>query len=131
VHWLGSRDDIPDLLAAADIGLLCSHQEGFPNAVLEAMAAGLPVIATRVGGSAEAVVDGDTGLLPPPHDPKRLGEAILLLAGDAEKRAAFGRAGKDRAEREFALARAIADHMAFYRRLVQPEAPVRPSGRNT
>jgi len=124
VHWLGSRDDIPDLLAAADIGLLCSHQEGFPNAILEAMAAGLPVIATRVGGSSEAVVEGETGLLVPAHDPERLGDAILTLAGDAEMRSAFGRAGRNRAERDFALARTIADYAALYRRLIEP-------GRNT
>jgi glycosyltransferase involved in cell wall biosynthesis len=124
VHWLGSRDDVPALLAAADMALLCSHQEGFPNAILEAMAAGLPVIATRVGGSAEAVVEGETGLLVPPHDPERLGEAILVLAGDAGKRAAFGRAGRSRVECDFALSRCVADHDALYRRLTA-------AGRNT
>ena len=132
VHWLGSRDDVPFLLAAADIGLLCSHQEGFPNAILEAMAASLPVIATRVGGNAEAVLDGETGLLVPPHDPARLGAAILALAGDGEKRAAFGRAGRNRVERDFALARAAAEQAALYRQLLQA-APgtVRAAGRNT
>ena len=63
VRFLGQRPDVVELLRIADIGLQCSHEEGFSNALLEAMAAGLPTIATDVGGTAEAVVDGVTGLL--------------------------------------------------------------------
>lgn len=118
VRWLGARDDVPALLAAADVALLCSHEEGFPNALLESMAAGLPAIATRVGGSAEAVVEGETGLLVPPGNPAALGQAILELAGDPERRAAMGRAGRGRAEREFSLARCIDDYEALYRQLM-------------
>lgn len=118
VRWLGSRDDVPRLLAAADLALLCSHEEGFPNAILEAMAAGLPVIATRVGGSAEAVVDGLTGLLVPPNDVDRLAEAITVLAGDPARRAAMGEAGRRRAEDEFSLDRCVEGYHALYATLL-------------
>src|SRR5262249_32078601 len=65
VRLLGSRSDVPGLMTAADIVVLASHEEGFPNAVIEAMAAGRPVIGTRVGGVAEAIVDGETGIVVP------------------------------------------------------------------
>jgi glycosyltransferase involved in cell wall biosynthesis len=119
LRWLGSRDDVPGLLAAADIGLLCSHQEGFPNAILEYMAAQIPTIATRVGGSAEAVLHGETGLLVPPHDPERLGAAILALASDTQRRVAFGQAGRNRVERDFAMERCINDYAVLYTSLAK------------
>ncbi|HUN51891.1 MAG TPA: glycosyltransferase [Candidatus Sulfotelmatobacter sp.] len=124
LHWLGSRDDVPQLLAAADVALLCSHEEGFPNAILEAMAAGLPVIATRVGGSAEAVLDGETGILVPPREPRLLGDAIAALAGDATRRSAYGRAGRRRVEREFALERAVDAYDRLYRDLLARHRPM-------
>ena len=65
VKWLGERDDVASLAAIADIGLLTSHEEGFPNVVLEGMAAGLPMVVTDAGGSVEAVVDGETGRVVP------------------------------------------------------------------
>ncbi len=63
VLFMGLRDDISDLMAASDVSVLPSHEEGFSNAVLESMAAGLPVVATRVGGNPEAIIDGETGWL--------------------------------------------------------------------
>jgi glycosyltransferase involved in cell wall biosynthesis len=101
--WLGVRDDIPDLLGAADLGLLSSHQEGFSNALLELMAAGLPVVATDVGGNREAVIDGETGILVPPRSPNALAQAIVDLANDAEARTRFGAAGRRRVSQEFSL----------------------------
>lgn len=117
VKFLGARDDVPDLLAAADIGVLASHEEGFPNAVLEAMAARLPVVATSTGGIPEAVDDGRTGLLVPVRGPAELGAALALLIGDARLRRAMGDAGRARVEAEFALDACAAAYARLYRSL--------------
>ena len=117
IRILGSRTDIPELLASADIGILCSHQEGFSNAVLEGMAAGLPMVVTDVGGNAEAVLDRTTGFVVPAHDPNSLGKAILSLAFDPQMRAQMSKAGRLRAEKHFSLDRCIDDYDALYRRL--------------
>jgi glycosyltransferase involved in cell wall biosynthesis len=118
VDFLGPRTDVPDLLAEAHVAVLCSHQEGFPNAVLEAMASGLPVIATAVGGVSEAVRDGETGLLVPARDPAGLARAIVKLARDPALRAAMGAAGAARARAEFGVDRCANAYDAVYRSLV-------------
>jgi glycosyltransferase involved in cell wall biosynthesis len=82
VQFLGSRQDIPDLLSALDIFVLSSEREGLPVAMLEAMAASVPVVVTGVGGIPEVIRDGQNGLLVPPHEPERLAQAILNLIGD-------------------------------------------------
>lgn len=115
VKFLGARDDVPDLLAAADIGVLASHEEGFPNAVLEAMAARLPVVATRAGGIPEAIDDGKTGLLVPVRDPAALGAALVRLIGDAALRRRMGAAGRARVEAEFALDACAVAYARLYR----------------
>jgi len=96
VQILGFRDDIHDLLRAADLFCVSSYLEGLGTSTLDAMAAGLPVVATRVGGIPEAVTDGETGLLVPPRDAAALAEAILALAGDPARRAAMGAKGRVR-----------------------------------
>lgn len=116
VQWLGMRRDIPDLLASSDVGLLCSHQEGFSNAILEAMGMGLPVIATDVGGNAEAVLDGQTGLIVPARAPARLAEAIAALA-DWDRRAKMGPAARLRVESLFSLPRCVDQYEDCYRKL--------------
>ncbi len=103
VRFVGERADVPALLLGADIGVLCSHEEGFANAVLEGMAAGLPMVVTGVGGNPEAVVDGVTGLVVPARDPRALGRAVLALARDPARRAAMGEAGRRRAEDSFSV----------------------------
>lgn len=94
---LGYREDIPALMAAADIFTLPSHFEGLPMSVIEAMLSGLPVVATDISGPREQVVDGETGLLVPPMRAEPLAVALRRLAGDAGLRASMGQAGRIRA----------------------------------
>ena len=116
VTFAGGRVDVPALLAAADVFVLSSRSEGLPLSVLEAMAAALPVVATRVGGIPEVVVDGETGILVDAGDAAGLAAALERLLADAELRARLGRAGRRRAEKEFDLPRFQAAHVAVYRR---------------
>jgi glycosyltransferase involved in cell wall biosynthesis len=97
LRLLGYRDDIPALLAAADIFALPSHFEGLPMSVIEAMLVGLPVVATNIRGPREQVVDGETGLLVPPRSVAPLAAALSRLANDASLRARMGDAGRARA----------------------------------
>jgi glycosyltransferase involved in cell wall biosynthesis len=100
-RFLGGIADPPAHLAAADIFVLPSRSEGFSNAIVEAMAASLPVIATNVGGNAEAVEDGTTGLIVPPEDVDALAAAISSLLADPTHARAMGKAGKLRAQEKF------------------------------
>ena len=128
VRFLGPRDDVPDVVAAADYALLCSHEEGFSNAILEGMAAGLAMIVTDVGGNAEAVVHGETGLVVPPRDPAALGAAIRELASAPDRARAFGTAGRARAEELFSMEHCVDAYDALYRELIgdQPPPPQTP-----
>jgi glycosyltransferase involved in cell wall biosynthesis len=99
----GARSDVPDLLAAADLFLLTSISEGIPLTVIEAMAAGRPVVATAVGGLPELVQPGLTGALAAAGDAESLANHLVRLCGDAELRAEQGRAGRDLAHRQFGL----------------------------
>jgi glycosyltransferase involved in cell wall biosynthesis len=123
VSLLGIRSDVPDLLNASDIAVLASHQEGFSNAIIEGMQAGLPMIVTDVGGNAEAVVDGESGLVVAPHNPNALGNAILRLASDGGLRRRYGDAGRRRVEAYFSLNGCVAAYEALYCGLLRGEAP--------
>ncbi|MCG2711506.1 MAG: glycosyltransferase family 4 protein [Candidatus Omnitrophica bacterium] len=101
IIFTGGRSDIPEMLALIDIFVLSSINEGFPNAVIEAMAAGKPVVATNSGGTSEAIVDGEMGILVEPRNPNLLAEAVLTLLGDKGMRDDMGRAGKQRAMQLF------------------------------
>lgn len=114
VRWLGPRSDVPRWLCMADVGVLCSHQEGFSNAVLECMAAGLPLVVTDVGGNAEAVVDGDTGYVVPARQPQALGKAVLRLALSPDRRS-MGARGGTRANALFSLSACVDAYEALYR----------------
>jgi len=103
IRFLGTRHDVPAVVAAADLLVHPSLEEGFSNAILEAMAAGKAVVATRVGGNPEAVLDGRTGVLVPPADPRALAGAVIDLLSDSGKRAAMGAAGRRRAAEVFPM----------------------------
>jgi glycosyltransferase involved in cell wall biosynthesis len=120
---LGERDDVPELLASADVFALSSRSEGLPLSILEAMAAGLPVVATAVGGIPELVVDGETGLLVPPGDAQALADALRRLLGDPSLRRRFGDAARERAERDFSVERVRRAHVDLYERLLAGGMP--------
>jgi glycosyltransferase involved in cell wall biosynthesis len=114
IRWLGPRSDIPALLAAADIALSTSHQEGFSNSVLEGMAMGLAMIVTKVGGNPEAVEDGSSGIVVPPQDPPALAAAIRELAGDPSLRKELGAAARRRLEEHFSLSACVGAYERLY-----------------
>ncbi len=103
VHWLGRRDDVPNLLKSADVLVHASLWEGMPNAVLEAMAAGRPVIGTRVEGTEELIVPGETGWLVPPKDAVTLAQVLMQAADSPEVCRRYGEAGRLRVELEYSL----------------------------
>jgi glycosyltransferase involved in cell wall biosynthesis len=117
VRFLGLRKDVARLLHGADAFLLTSVSEGIPLTVIEAMAAGLPVVATDVGGLREVVADGTTGLLAPAGDDAALAERLVCLADDPDLRHWMGAAGRARAKRHFDEPRMAADYARLYREM--------------
>lgn len=117
--WLpGSRNDVPELFRAFDLFVLPSLAEGISNTILEAMASGLPVVATRVGGNAELVVEGETGALVPRSDPDALAQALQRYADSRELTIRHGERGRERCEREFSLAAMVQRYSAVYDELL-------------
>ena len=116
--FLGQRHDVADLLACCDIAVLPSQAEGFPNALLEYMAAGLPAIATDVGGSCEVVEHGVSGLLTAPDDPNALAKSILSLLQNPAAALELARVGRERVCRDFSFDRMIANVNAMYTELL-------------
>lgn len=104
VTWLGFRRDVPELLAASDLFVLPSLGDAYPTVLMEAMAAGLPVVSTRVGGIPEIVDDGRTGRLVPPGNAEALARTISELLDSREDREALGRSARAEAERRFSTA---------------------------
>ncbi len=127
IHLLGRRDDVGDLLAAADVFVLPSLFEGHPLSVLEAMHAGRPIVATAAAGTTEAVTDGLEALLVSPGDPDALAGAIAAVLDDpaaAERRAARAMA---RAQAEFGVERMARETLAVYRAVLQPTRETAPA----
>ena len=120
VELAGDADDVPEQLAGADVFVLSSRSEGLPMSILEAMAAGLPVVATRVGGIPELVDDGRTGLLVGAGDVDALAEALQRLVDDPELRRTLGAAGRERAEAAFDLERFRREHLELYALALSP-----------
>jgi glycosyltransferase involved in cell wall biosynthesis len=125
VHLLGVRADIPEVLASADVFALASNWEGLPLAVLEAMAAGLPVAATRVGCIPEVVEDGRTGFLVPPGNEEALASALHRLATDANLRKQLGAAARARSM-SFAVDRMVAAYESLFTQLLSRSTTPQP-----
>lgn len=127
VRFLPGQPDLRPWLHQASLFVLSSLTEAMPNVILEAMATGLPVVATRVGGLPEVVVSGETGWLVPPRDIPALAAALDSLLGDPAARQAFGRAGRARVEGEFSLAAMVRRHEEVLTHLLKRRAAATPS----
>jgi glycosyltransferase involved in cell wall biosynthesis len=119
IELLGERDDVASQLAQSDVFVLSSRSEGMPISVLEAMAAGLPVVASAVGGVPELVVDGETGVLVPPDDADALADALRRVLDDDALRHRLGDGARRRAAKRFDLGPFRVAHLALYRRALQ------------
>lgn len=119
VIFTGVCDDVPRMLSIMDIFVLPSLYEGFPNAVLEAMAASRPVVATSVAGTPEIVVDNETGILVPRANPEALAEAINSLIQTPERAEKMGRAGRLRVENYFSLEKMVKRTEELYEKLIE------------
>lgn len=117
--WLpGGRADVPDVMRGLDCFVLPSLAEGISNTILEAMASGLPVLATDVGGNAELVVQGETGEIVPAADVEAMAHGLLRMMEDAARAAGMGRAGRVLVERRFSLPAMVTAYQGLYDRLL-------------
>jgi glycosyltransferase involved in cell wall biosynthesis len=119
-HFLGRRMDVPALLRRATLGVLCSNREGLSNAIIEGMAASLPMVVTEVGGNPELVRDGASGFVVPPQDPPALARAMLRVLADGARARQMGAEGRSFVTRELTLDAMVGAHEALYRKLVAP-----------
>jgi len=118
IRFLGVRSDVPEVMAAADGYVMSSAWEGMPIALLEAGAAGLPIVATRVGGNHEVVRDGESGFLVPPRDSEALGQAMLRLMEQApERRRDMGERGREHVRVHYGLGRVVERWQDLYRQV--------------
>jgi len=111
---LREREEIPQILAITDVFVLSSLREGLSSAIIEAMAAGCPVVATAVGGTGELVVDGKTGFLTNPRDPEFLAKKIDYLLADHQLRLSMGIAGVKRVKETFTRERMVSEYECLY-----------------
>ena len=118
VQFTGQLSNPSAWIETFSIGVLCSESEGLSNAILEYMRAGVPVVATNVGGNSELVVDGETGALVPVGDTHALAAAFEKLLGDADLAKRWGEAGRDRARRQFSVEAMVESHLSLYRALI-------------
>jgi sugar transferase (PEP-CTERM/EpsH1 system associated) len=126
VTFLGERHDVRERLQAADVFVLSSTSEGLSLALLEALASGLPIVATRVGGNAQVVTDGETGRLVPPSDPGALAEALIDVLTDRPRQSAMGRAARRRAEEHFSLTAVMGRYESLYSELLGAKSAPSP-----
>jgi len=118
VHFIGRCDRLGDLLSISFAGVLTSFAEGFSNSIIEYMAAGLPVVATNVGGAAEAIIEGETGYLVKSNDPDGLAMRLLDLLADETRAAQMGEAGSELARAKFSLDAQLANTLKLYNSLI-------------
>jgi len=120
IKFVGFQEDAPDAIRSLDVVAHPSlHTEGLPNSLLEAMACGIPIVATPVAGIPEAVVDGVTGILVPPRDPNKLAAALVSLIGDPERRRQMGLAARKRAEEHFNYLDKMAEFEAWLKEIAE------------
>ncbi len=129
VRFLGVRDDVPELMAAADVFVLSSLSEGISVTLLEAMATALAVVATQVGGNSEVVSDGETGLLSPRGDGRALGENLARLLAAPDRARTMGRAGRQRLLDRFTQHQMHQRYSDLYRQMLGPVDAAHPAGR--
>jgi Glycosyltransferase len=118
VNLRGYRTDIPQILSKAQVYVLITHWEGFPRSIIEAMRAGLPVVATDVGGNAEAIVDGETGFIVPHEDPDSVAQALEIVIRDQALRVKMGKASRARYEQEFTFERMFQKTVRVYEEVI-------------
>jgi len=118
IRFLGLRADIPQILSKSNLGVLCSHEEGMPNAVMEYMASSLPVVATTVGGIVELVDDGRTGFLVPSKNPEKLSEALLKSIDDKDA-LNMGKKGREKIEKEFSITSCVSKYDVVYKEFLR------------
>ena len=123
VLFAGEAKNVDELLLCADVGLLCSDQEGFSNAILEYMAHGLPVVATDTGGNGEAVINGESGLIVPAGNPEAVADALSSLLGDKKHRLAMGRAARRRVGEHFHETTMVDRYLKLYTVLLTDPEP--------
>ncbi len=116
--FTGVRTDVPEILGALDLVVSSSQWEGMPNAIMEAMAAVKPVVATAVGGTPELVIPGETGLLVPPQDPEAMAQACQQMLEHPRRAVGMGRAGRSRIEKFFSIEKMVTDTEKIYQRLL-------------
>jgi L-malate glycosyltransferase len=119
-HFLGYRGDVPAIYARANLGVLCSTAEGMSNAVMEGMAAGLPMVVTAVGGNPDLIVDGVRGRVVPPERPAELAQAFRWLLEHPERAKDLGAAARGFIRRELSLERMVQRHDALYQSVARP-----------
>ena len=123
VRFAGLRPQVPSFHFLFDVSVLCSVSEGFPNSLVEAMAAGRPIVATDVGGVRDAIRDGENGLLVPARDPAALATALGSLLASGERRSKLGAAGEQRARRDFHAGVVVGSLEQLYHRLLMRQMP--------
>jgi len=115
VHFIGRCNDVPSLLAAADVCVLTSTAEGFSNSIIEYMAAGRPVVATNVGGASEAIVEGDTGFIVDPDDDEAMAARLMEVLSDPEKAVKMGSRGRQKAANDFSQTSQLSKTLTLYK----------------
>ena len=114
IIFTGRVPYLQDVLSIMNIFLMTSIAEGTPLVILEAMAMGVPVVATDVGGISEQVADGETGIIVPPRDPNAISKSVIYLLEHPEERGRMGKKGRERVKKMFSLERCVEEHRKLY-----------------